>query len=75
MVEQALHLLHSELHGEELVEKAKSSRRTSAIACHPWLHMVHLVVNLVDNFMVSLQSVKLLEVVRREDIHAQDLLQ
>lgn len=74
MLQQTMHLFDSKLHREEFIEKTKCCGRTSTVAGHPWLHMIDLIVNLINNFVVSLQSVKLFKIIRREDVHAKHLL-
>lgn len=69
MLQEAVHLLDGEFHGEELVKQAKCSGRSSAISGHPRLDVVDLIVNLVDDFMIGLQPVKLLEVIGGENVH------
>lgn len=63
MLQKSMHLLDSEFHCEELVQETKCCGRTSAISSHPWFHMINLVVDLIYNFMVSLQSVKFFEII------------
>ena len=67
-------MLDSKLHSELLVEKTKGSGRTAAVASHPWLDVINLIVNLVDHLMVRLQAVKLFEIIRRQNVHTKDLL-
>lgn len=74
MLEQAVHLVDGELHGEELVEEAEGGGGAAAVARHPGLDVVHLVVDLVDDLVVRLDLVELLEVVRGDDVHRQHLL-
>lgn len=74
MLEQPVHLLDGELHGEELVEEAEGGGGPAAVAGHPGLDVVHLVVDLVDHLVVGLVLEELLEVVRGEDVHGQHLL-
>lgn len=74
MLEQPVHLLNSELHGEELVEEAEGGRGPAAVAGHPGLDVVDLVVDLVHNLVVGLELVELLEVIRGEDVDGQHLL-
>lgn len=74
MLEQAVHLVHGELHGEELVEEAEGGGWAAAVAGHPRLDVVDLVVDLVDDLVVRLDLVELLEVVRGDDVHGQHLL-
>lgn len=69
MLQQAVHLLNRELHGEELVEEAEGAGGPAAVAGHPWLYVVNLIVDLINDLVVSLQPVELLEVVRGEDVH------
>lgn len=75
VLQQAMHLFHSKLHGEELVEKAKCSGRTTTIPSHPWLHMIHLVVYLINHFMISFETIKFFKIIRWKDIHAKNPLQ
>lgn len=74
VLQNPVHLLDSQLHSEELVEQAKCSGGSTAIPGHPRLHVIDLVVDLVDHFMVCLQPVKLFEIVRRQNIHAKNPL-
>jgi hypothetical protein len=74
VLEQAVHLVNGDLHGEELVEEAEGAGGAAAVARHPGLDVVHLVVDLVDDLVVGLAPVELLEVVRGEDVHGQHLL-
>ena len=74
VLEQAVHLLDGELHGEELVEEAEGGGGPAAVAGHPGLDVVDLVVDFVDHLVVGLELVELLEVVRGEDVHGQHLL-
>lgn len=75
MLQQPMHLLYSKFHGEELVQKAKCCWRTTAVSSHPWLHMINLIINFIHHFMVCLQTIKLLKVIRRQNIHTKNLLQ
>lgn len=74
MLQQTMHLFHSKLHCEELVQETKCSGRTPAIASHPRLHMINLVIDLVNDLMIGLHPVELLEVIRRKNIHTKNLL-
>lgn len=57
VLEQAVHLVDGELHGEELVEKAEGGGWAAAVAGHPRLDVVDLVVDLVDDLVVGLDLV------------------
>lgn len=70
-----MHLLGSEFHGEKLIKKAKCCRGTSTIPSHPWFHMVHLIVNLVNNIIKSFNTIKLFKVIRGKNVHTKNLLQ
>lgn len=74
MLQQTMHLFDSKLHGEELVQKTECSGRASAIASHPRLHMFNSVVDLIDDLMIGLQPIELLKVIRRQNVHAKNLL-
>jgi hypothetical protein len=74
VLEEAMHLLNSELHGEEFVEEAECRGGPTAVSSHPRLHMVHLVVNLVYDFMVRFKPEQLLKIITWEYVHAQHLL-
>jgi hypothetical protein len=44
-LEQAMHLLDGELHGEELVEEAEGRGGAATIVGHPGIDVVHLIVD------------------------------
>lgn len=74
MLQQTVHLFDSKLHCEELVEETESSGGAPAIASHPRLHMIDFIVNLINDLMICLQPVELLEVIRRQNVHRENLL-
>lgn len=74
VLQQTMHLFDSKLHREELVEETKCSGGPPAIASHPRLHMVNMVVDLINDLMISLHPEELLEVIRRENVHRKNLL-
>jgi hypothetical protein len=55
VLEQPLHLVDSDLHGEELVEEAEGAGGAAAVAHHPRLDVVDLVVDLVNNLVVGFE--------------------
>lgn len=69
-----MHLFDSKLHGEELVEETECSGGAPAIASHPRLHMINLIVYFINDLMIGLQPVELLEVIRRHNVHTKNLL-
>lgn len=75
MLQQAMHLLDSEFHGEEFVQETVSCGRTTAVSTHPRLHMANLVVDFINDLMISLETIKLFEIVRRDNVHRKNLLQ
>lgn len=74
MLQQTVHLFDSKLHSEELVEKTECSRGPPAIASHPRLHMFDTSVDLIDHLMIGFQPIELLKVIRRQNVHAKNLL-
>ena len=63
MRDEALDLLDGQLHGHELVQKTKGRRRTTAVTRHPWLNVLDLLVDFIDDFVVRLQPNKAFEVI------------
>ena len=74
VVDQVIDVAVVELHGEEAVQEAEGGGRPARVAAHPRLHVVHLVVDLVDQVHEVLHLAELREVGRIEDVAPQDPL-
>jgi hypothetical protein len=76
MVDHILDLLWVELKGEETVQEAEGRRRTPRISAHPWLHVVDVFIDFVNDVRPIVYSRACLSViVRSQDVLTKNIFQ
>ena len=74
VADQVVYVAVVELHGEQAVQQAEGGGRPARVAAHPRLHVVNFVVDLVHQVHEVLDLGELHEVIRIQDVGAQDPL-
>ena len=72
---QLLDLPHGQLHREQAVQQAEGRGGAPRVAAHPWLDVVHVVVDLVHYLLPAAQlQARVPEVLRVDDVLSQHIL-